>query len=593
MTIDASAVARVLGIDVQYQDMRGGKTLFLPQRIAVFAQGSGRANYTGEKWTATSAGAAGSRYGFGSPIHLILRELMPANGDGVGTIPVDVYPLEEPDEGTAAMGIIVPSGTATRAASYRIRVNGILSESFVIPKGAVNVSQVNASIGAAINAVLEMPVEALHSYGTVTATPGDNEGNGTVTVLSVQGAPVPGAWTLELKTAVANGGVFKLTNPLGTIVSESITMTPGAGNATVINVADLRFTLTDGTTDFALGDKFTITVPATDTVLVAKWSGTTGNAIKFEVVGESVGVEFDITQPAGGLGVPDITEALARVGSLWVSLAINGAAPIEDTDILDEFQTWGEGRWGELNHRPLVVFTGVTHETVEAATAVSSQRASDRINGQLVAPGSPNLPFVVAARQLARIAKVANNDPARDYGGQRATGLIPGADGAQWNYSQQDLAVKAGSSTTEVRDGVVTIGDVVTFYRPTGEEPPAYRFVKNIVRLQTCIYNVDLAFASQEWDGAPLIPDDQPTVSASARKPSAAKARAAAIVQGLGDNAIISDPKRSQENIVAEISDQNPDRLDIEIPVQLSGNTNVKSVLLKFGFYYGTPALVA
>jgi phage tail sheath gpL-like len=340
-------------------------------------------------------------------------------------------------------------------------------------------------------------------------------------------------------------------------------------------------------------------VVATDTTgeatLTVKWAGVTGNDVEVEVIpvlGETVGVVFTIVQPTGGLVNPDVTDALAQMGNVWESMVLN-ALNIADTTTLNLFQDHGEGRWGELVRKPYVCFTGNTAVTVSSATAVSDARKTDRINAQLVAPGSVNLPCVVAARQLARIAKVANNNPPTDYGAQRATGLIPGDDGDQWTYLDRDSAVKKGSSTVEVNDGVVSIGDVVTFYHPTGNPLPEYRFVCDIVKLQNIIFNLDLIFSAQEWAGAPLIPDDQPTVNPNARKPKSAKTQANAMIDSLGLNAIISDPKTAKKATVASINSQNPKRLDLEVTVQLAGNSNIKGVTLNFGFFFGTAAVVA
>jgi len=191
------------------------------------------------------------------------------------------------------------------------------------------------------------------------------------------------------------------------------------------------------------------------------------------------------------------------------------------------------------------------------------------------------------------MAKVANNNPPTDYGAQRLTGLTPGDDGDQWTYTQRDQAIKLGSSTIEVVDGVVTVGDVVTFYRPTGEEPPAYRYVVDIVKLQNIIYNFDLEFSKVEWAGAPLIPDGQPTVNPNARMPKSAVAAACAILDSLGLNAIISDPETAKDNTSAAIDSLNPKRLNLTTVVQLSGNTLIKDITLNFGFFFGQSALAA
>lgn len=492
MTIDATAVARVLGIETSYDPPAAGQIFNLPQRIAVIAQGASASSYPSTKFTYQSAVEVGSVMGFGSPAHLIARELLPTDGDGVGTIPVTFYPLSDAGSSTAAAGDITPSGTQTAAGTYYVVVNKIRSAPFTIAAGASVAARV-ASMVAAINAVLEMPVIAA-----------------------------------------------------------------------------------DGTTKVNL---------------TSKWKGVSANGIVVEVEGESLGTTFAITQPTGGTLNPTVDSALAQIGNVWETLVIN-ALDIADSTALATISTFGEGRWGALVRKPFVCFTGNTAASLATAITPMASRKTDRVNCQLVSPGSKNLPFVVAARQVARIAKVANSNPPTDYGSQRATGLTPGADSDQWDYASRDAAVKGGSSTVSVRDGVVTIEDVVTFYRPTGDPMPAYRYVVDIIKLQNVLYNIDLEFAQPEWDGAPLIPDGQPTTNPNARKPKAAKAAANAIVDALALAAILSDPKTTKAATVASIDSQNPKRLNLTIPVKLSGNANVKAVGLKFGFYFGSAAVV-
>ena len=162
-----------------------------------------------------------------------------------------------------------------------------------------------------------------------------------------------------------------------------------------------------------------------------------------------------------------------------------------------------------------------THDRM-TATATTAARKTDRINCQLVSPGSVHLPVQIAAAQVREIAKVADDNAPTDYGSRRVTTLIPGADSVQWDYATRDAAVKAGCSTVQIKDGVVNISDVVTMYHPDGEIPPAYRYVVDIIKLMQVYYNVDLEFAQPAWDGAPLIPDGQPTTNPNARKPSSA-----------------------------------------------------------------------
>lgn len=106
-------------------------------------------------------------------------------------------------------------------------------------------------------------LSAVPTTGTADA---GNTGDGTCTAVAQLGgtnAPaVVGAYNLECTDAVTNGGVFKLEDPNGNLLASGLTMTAGAGAATVFNAGGLAFTLTDGATDFASGDKFAITVTA-------------------------------------------------------------------------------------------------------------------------------------------------------------------------------------------------------------------------------------------------------------------------------------------------------------------------------------------
>ena len=488
--VDVNAVARVVGIKTAFVNLRPAGSALLPQRVAVIGQGATAATYATTKQQVTSAVQAGNLYGFGSPVHLAVQQLLPQNGDGVGTIPVTVYPLEDDGSGVAATGDITPTASQTEAASYVVKINGIESDAFVIAVGD-NVAAITAAITTAINANLSMPV-----------------------------------------IAVDNG---------------------------------------------------------TDVGLTSKWAGTSANDIFVEIdTDTTAGATFVITQLSGGLVNPSVQPALDQFGDVWETMVLN-CLEIADTTNLDLYQTHGLGRWGALVRKPYVCFTGTPEEDVATAITIpEARKATDFVNGQLETPGSVNLPLVIAARQLARIVTVANENPARDYGSQEATGLIPGTDGEQWDYAQRQQAVLGGSSTVTVKDGVVNIGDVITFYHPTGDPTPAYRFVKDIVKLQNIIFNLDLAFVNPEWDGAPLIPDNQPTTNRSAKKPKDARALVATIVDNLALEAILSDPETAKQTITAEINGTNPNRLDVSVTVQLSGNSNIISVDLNFGFYFGS-----
>jgi hypothetical protein len=81
----------------------------------------------------------------------------------------------------------------------------------------------------------------------ITITPGTNTGDGTCTLASVIAGdvvPAVGDYKLECVEAITNGGRFKLEDPSGQLLTTQF------------------FTLTDGATDFAVADSFTLTTAA-------------------------------------------------------------------------------------------------------------------------------------------------------------------------------------------------------------------------------------------------------------------------------------------------------------------------------------------
>ncbi len=598
MGVPSSATARQLGITTEYRNLRGGVFQNLPQRIAIFGQGAtASVGFALEKWTATSPQAAADRYGAGSPIHNSLLALIPPEGGGVGSIPIDVHPLA--DGTTAAAGKIVPSGTAAAAKTYYAEIGGVKSNGFEVAAGALNVSTVLLAVYNAIAAVPEIPTTLALTYDTVTVGSCVGTGDGTVTGLDVAsgGTPVPGQWTLTCTAESADAGTFKLVDPNGVTVDAAITV-----GVAETDCGGLTFTVADGSEDYDIGDYFLIQVPVTDMAPTSKWKGASANRIQLRIldsfgapltsgVADGNGVIFTITAMTGGAGDPTVDTQLDAVGDVYTTMGLNCLDP-DNTTALDAYDTWGESRWGTETHKPAIIFTGWTgfgDPTVVAATTIPELRKSDRTNSQLVAPGSPDMPFVVAARQLAIIARVANDNPATGYGGQPIRGITPGTSAEQWLNANRQLALDQGSSTVELVDNILQIGDVCTFYHPTSEPvlTKRYKKVVAIVKLQQIAYNLALIFGSQKWAAAPLIPSGQATTNENAKRPEDAQTEVDGLIDSLGLAAIISDPDACKEATLCALDDQNPDRINVDVTALISGNTTVKDVNVYWSFYVG------
>lgn len=487
MGIEATQVSRAFGIDVKFLDLRGGGVVFLPQQVALIGQGSEASVYATTPRLVTSAAEAGSLYGFGSPIHLAALMCYPKNGDGLGSVPLTIYPLDADGSGVVSAGDITPTGTQVGTASYRVVINGIKSKQFVIEDGEEG-TDLEDRIAAAVQAELSMPM-------------------------------------------IATAGT---------------------------DVVDL----------------------------VSKWKGASANDLILSVEGPDQGVTFAFTQPINGAANPDVTAATDLIVQKWETQVIN-CLEVADTTALDAYSAFGEGRWGALVKRPLVVHTGYNGSVLATITAIGDARKTDRTNALAWAVGSPRLPLQIAARQATIVARQATDNPPVNYDLQPLKGIEPGPDSVQLNNTGRNAAVNAGVSTTEIVDGLVVCSDIITFHHPDGEDPPGYRYVVQIVKLQNIIYNLDLIFVGNGWPGAPLIPDIDITTNPAARQPKDAVAAINAKLAGLSAKAFISNLAAAQEKTTADISELNNMRLDGRIEIQVSGNASIISLDLGFGFFFG------
>lgn len=94
------------------------------------------------------------------------------------------------------------------------------------------------------------------TLGTATsAAKSGNTGNGTMGAVTVGAGALPGAYRLTIIEPGTNVGNFTLENPLGEPLNSGVV-------GTAYSNGGLSFTLADGSTDFAAGDQFLITVAA-------------------------------------------------------------------------------------------------------------------------------------------------------------------------------------------------------------------------------------------------------------------------------------------------------------------------------------------
>ena len=320
--------------------------------------------------------------------------------------------------------------------------------------------------------------------------------------------------------------------------------------------------------------------------LTSKAKGTVGNLIKIVVEGTVPGLVFEVEEMKNGAVDPDIDVALARFGNVWETAVLN-TFDYKNTDMLEKYTVWGKGRWEDLAKKPVIVFSGCT-DNYSTRTAITDARPTDFINSLIVSVGSRELPYVIAAKAMVNdILTTADSNPAVGYKGL-LEGLKAGSDAVQEDYSTRNNSVMKGSSTNILNGTVAELNDVVTMYHPASEGKFASRrYVVDIMKLMNVVYNVRLIMEADNKKAVPIVGDDEVVSNPYAIQPKTVKGEFATLAYSLNDKAIIRDAKYTIENMEVKEDSENPKRLNVKFPVKLSGNLEVSSTDIYFGFYLG------
>jgi len=145
----------------------------LPMNIAILGEANTdkQGGLITDKIELTSSQEAGDLFGFGSPIHQIMRILRPVGSDGVGGIPTFVFPLATDLSSTQSTEEFTVTGTVSKNSKHTIYINGRSGYDYqtfdVLLESGDTASQVAAKYVEVINNVLSSPVTASDDTGGV------------------------------------------------------------------------------------------------------------------------------------------------------------------------------------------------------------------------------------------------------------------------------------------------------------------------------------------------------------------------------------------------------------------------------------------
>lgn len=163
--VGSERISTVVGYKITKGDF-STTTPNLPQRIAILAEANtaNQATLDTDPWEVTTLQATGLRYGFGSPVYNIMRILRPISGDGVGGIPIFIYPQAVAGGATSRVVEVAATGTATNNGTHTLVIGGRYNLDGV--NYDINIEQgdstadISAKIADAVNNVLGCPMAA-------------------------------------------------------------------------------------------------------------------------------------------------------------------------------------------------------------------------------------------------------------------------------------------------------------------------------------------------------------------------------------------------------------------------------------------------
>jgi hypothetical protein len=195
-----------------------------------------------------------------------------------------------------------------------------------------------------------------------------------------------------------------------------------------------------------------------------------------------------------------------------------------------------------------------------------------------------------AANMTVLQARNAQDTPHLDVIGQSYPDMPVPSDGdigSMADYNNRDAFVKKGCSTVDLVAGAYQVMDFVTTYHKAGENPPQFRYVRDMVIDFNVRFTYYLLEVINVVDKA--IADDADTISVGeVVKPKQWKQILFGMAEDLAKRALIAQPSFTQSSISVKISTTNPQRFETEFSYKRTGFMRISSTTVKAGFNFGT-----
>jgi len=332
-----------------------------------------------------------------------------------------------------------------------------------------------------------------------------------------------------------------------------------------------------------------------DIDFVSKWKGATSAelSVSFDTGTNAAGVVYAEVSKTSGTGVVTVSTSLALFGSTWNTLVVNsGVGTLADFELFNGVPdvTNPTGRYQGNNFKPCVVFTGSVLSDKASLIAITDAdaRKTQVTNVIAPAPASKGCTWEAAANMVASYAFTAANKPHLGNGGLTYPDMpVPsnGNIGDFSEYDNRDYLVQRGCSTVTLENGKYTVQDMVTTYHPTGETPPKFRFVRDLIVDWNIAFGWQIIMNRDIHDKT-LVGDNDAVTVDSIVSPKQGKQLLRSFVRNMAALALIANSDFTIENMNVEVNGTNPARLDFYFPYLRTSVANIVSTDAAVDFAY-------
>lgn len=363
-----------------------------------------------------------------------------------------------------------------------------------------------------------------------------------------------------------------------------------------INIGDTGADVTSKIYDAVNGiidSPVTCAIDDYEALLTTKWKGLTANDLQVAINDNDIdlGIDYTITDVQAGSGTPSIADALETLGNEWTTIIVNGYGLVSSAMSSLEFTNGtpdpdsASGRYIGRLMKPYIAISGSVSEDPSSITDAREDQVTIAV---APAPLYEGFAFEAAANMTVLFANVSQNEPHLDVQDKYYPDLpAPEIIGLMSNYDDRDRIVKLGCSTVDLVAGKYQVKDFVTTYHPEGEEPPQFRYPRNLMIDFNVKYGVYISNMANVVGKALANNDDIVSVDNVVKPKDIIQLRRSYAID-LAKRALIADANFMKESIEVSISATNPDRIDETFRYKRTGIGRIVSTTGEAGFNFGT-----